>query len=256
MLASRKLSYSLLLFSALYLLFPGNGTAKEFTVASHADLPDLTPGDGMCVAYLIVAPPFVIPVCTLRAAIEEANSLPGDDEIVLGSGTYVLDQQGVREDAAHTGDLDITESVIISGKGREDTVIDAGQLDRIFDIHGAETRVTIHGLTMQNGQIVSDSEGIDQGGGAIRNYGLLTLSAVVFTENHVQDGGSGNTGGGALYNQGECSLVESSVFFNEARAGGAVWNGMGQQCAWIRRRCVIISAGWAEEYLIWAISLL
>ena len=48
----------------------GAASAATFTVNSTADANDLTPGDGLCVAYLIIIPPFVLPFCTLRAAIE------------------------------------------------------------------------------------------------------------------------------------------------------------------------------------------
>ncbi len=226
-MTGRKLLYSGVLFFALCLLSPGPGRAKTITVNSFYDVPDLTPGDGLCVAYLIIIPPFVFPVCTLRAAIEEANHLAGDDEIVLRSVTYALDSEGTDNDDAVSGDLDIVDSVTISGEGREETVIDGGELGRIFDIHGADTRVSIHDLTLQNGKVLAASEGIDQGGGAIRNYGIVTLSEVVLTENTVEDGGSGDTGGGALYNQGTCDLTATSVFLNGARSGGAVWNGTG-----------------------------
>jgi CSLREA domain-containing protein len=215
----------ILLFFALCLLVPGSGTAKQFTVNSREDLPDLTPGDDKCVSYLITLPPYVFIFCTLRAAIEEANSLPGDDEILVGSGTYTLEIEGTGENVAATGDLDITDTVTLSGKGREATHIDGGGLDRIFDIHGVDTRVAIHDLSLQNGKIVPDIEGVDQGGGAIRNYGMLTLSGVALSENSVQDGDPDNSGGGALYNLGYCRLTGSSVFFNEARSGGALWNG-------------------------------
>ena len=224
-MVNRKLYYTLVFFFALYLLCPGTGTAQKFTVNSFYDVSDLTPGDGRCVAYLIIMPPLVLAVCTLRAAIEETNSLPGNDEIVLGSVTYFLDVEGGGEESAASGDLDITDSVTIAGRGREETVIDGGGLDRIFDIRGADTMVIIQDITLRNGKVVPDLESIDQGGGAIRNYGMLALDRVTLTGNHVEDGGSGDAGGGALFNQGACSLTGSSVFLNEARAGGAVWNG-------------------------------
>jgi CSLREA domain-containing protein len=223
--ADRILSCSVVLIVSLGLLFPGDGASKTFTVNSQGDLPDLTPGDGKCVSYLIPLPPYVFIFCTLRAAIEEANSLPGNDEIVLGSGVYSIAIEGVDEDNAATGDLDITETVTLSGKGREATRIDGGALDRIFDIHGSDTRVEVRNLSLQNGKIVSVSDDGGQGGGAIRNSGMLTLRGVSLSQNLVQDGGSENAGGGALYNQGDCSLTGSSVFLNEARLGGAIWNG-------------------------------
>ena len=59
-----------------------------FTVINALDLGDANPGDGIC----DIAPPSH--VCTLRAAIQEANALPGADEIVLpplpSPNAYVL----------------------------------------------------------------------------------------------------------------------------------------------------------------------
>ncbi|MBU1232394.1 MAG: hypothetical protein KKD01_02875 [Proteobacteria bacterium] len=223
----RLLAICLLFLCLFCTLAPGNGVAATFTVNSRADVGDLTPGNGLCVAYLIFIPPFyVFPYCTLRAAIEETNSLPGADTIILRSGGYFLEESGFGEDEAATGDLDILESVTISGEGAGATVVDGGGLDRIFDIHGAGSRVVIKNLSIQHGNLAPDPGDPDRGGGAIRNRGLLTLRAVAFTENNVQEG-SDVAGGGALYNRGDCRLITSSLFFNTAMMGGAIWNGPG-----------------------------
>ncbi len=188
---------------------------------------DLTPGNGVCVAYVDFFPPFyVIPKCTLRAAIEESNSLAGSDTILLTFGEYFLEESGSGEDDAATGDLDIAGSVTIFGKGAGATVISGGGLDRIFDIHGADNRVVIQALGLQGGNLVADPGDSERGGGAIRNNGLLILREVIFTDNHVQDG-PGVAGGGALYNRGDCTLIDSSLFSNTATLGGAIWNGPG-----------------------------
>lgn len=217
-------------FSFLCLLLPlvaVNSLAATFTVNSRADVGDLTPGNGLCVAYLIFIPPFyVFPYCTLRAAVEETNSLAGPDTILLRSGSYFLEEIGFGEDNAATGDLDIVESVTISGDEAGETVLDGGGLDRIFDIHGADSRVVIKNLSLQHGSLVPDPGDSDRGGAAIRNSGLLTLRNVAFSENHVQEG-SGVAGGGALYNRGACRLFASSLFRNSAVMGGAIWNGPG-----------------------------
>lgn len=204
-------------------LFAVNGFAATFTVNSRADVGDLTPGNGLCVAYLIFIPPFyVFPYCTLRAAIEETNNLAGPDTIVLRSGQYLLDESGFGEDEAATGDLDIVESLTVSGEGAGVTVVDGGGLDRIFDIHGADSRVVITNISLQHGRVFGLGD-TDWGGGAIRNSGLLTLKDVVFSENNVQGGG----GGGALYNRGDCHLNAASFILNTARKGGAIWNDFG-----------------------------
>src|SRR5258708_5205129 len=48
---------------------------------------------------------------SLRQAIIDANAAPKGDTIVLPAGTYTLTRAGLYEDAALTGDLDITGSV-------------------------------------------------------------------------------------------------------------------------------------------------
>lgn len=221
------LAAALIFLCLFYIFFPVYGVTATFTVNSRADLGDLTPGNGLCVAYIIFIPPFyVLPYCTLRAAIEESNSLAGPDAIILSSGGYVLEESGVGEDEGATGDLDIAGSVTISGKGASATVINGGGLDRIFDIHGADNHVVIQALGLQGGNLVAASGGSERGGGAIRNNGLLTLREVIVTDNHVQPG-PGKAGGGALYNRGDCTLIDSSLFSNTATLGGAIWNGPG-----------------------------
>lgn len=208
-------------------LAPVHGAAADFIVNSRADVNDLTPGDGLCVAYLNFVPPFyVFPYCTLRAAVQESNSLAGPDTISLPAGGYFLEKNGFGEDEAVTGDLDILESLTIFGEGPERTVIDGGGLDRIFDIHGTALRVVIKGLALQHGTLLLDPGDSSRGGGAIRNSGVLTLREVRLTDNQVQDD-AGVSEGGALYNQGECSLISSSLYANTANQGGAIWNGPG-----------------------------
>jgi CSLREA domain-containing protein len=66
------------------------------------DAPDGVPGDGVCET---------LPgngICTLRAAVIEANARPGIDGIVVPTGIYNLTRPG--DDAsALNGDLDITD---------------------------------------------------------------------------------------------------------------------------------------------------
>ena len=57
----------------LNLVRPIARAAAVFTVNSNGDLADNSPGDGVCNNGA--------GACTLRAAIQEANALPGDDAI-------------------------------------------------------------------------------------------------------------------------------------------------------------------------------
>jgi CSLREA domain-containing protein len=79
----------------------GSAAAASFAVNSTADTVDAAPGDGVCGD--------TAGTCTLRAAIMESNALGGGGQtITLPAGTYTLTVPGTGEDAAATGDLDIT----------------------------------------------------------------------------------------------------------------------------------------------------
>src|SRR5574341_1748137 len=78
--------------------------AATFTVNSVADLPDAVPGNAACETANGDG------VCSLRAAVQEANAFPGADTINLATGTYVLTRAG-QDDSASNGDLDITDDL-------------------------------------------------------------------------------------------------------------------------------------------------
>ena len=59
--------------------------------------------------------------CSLRGAIVAANAAAGADAITVPAGTYTLTRAGAGEDAASTGDLDITSQVTITGAGARTT---------------------------------------------------------------------------------------------------------------------------------------
>ena len=198
-------------------------SARSFTVNSAFDVNDLDPGNGLCVAYLVIFPPFVIPFCTLRAAIEESNRLPGEDSIKLPAGRFSLEIEGAGEDNAATGDLDITESVTITGSGPEQTIIDARFLDRIFDIRDAGVTVTLQDVSLINGRIRSRPETVFSGGGAIRNRGNLILRNVVLLQHRVTGGGVYDQGG-ILQNSGQCLITHSTLQQGTAYEGGGLYN--------------------------------
>ncbi len=197
--------------------------AATFTVNSTADRNDLTPGNGMCVAYLVVFPPYVFPFCTLRGAIEEANALPGPDRIIVPAGMYTQDIPGTNEDAGGSGDLDITDSLILSGAGPDETIIDAGGIDRVLDLFGPATEVTISGLTIRNGRLPPGLAANEAGGGGIRNAASLTLNGVRLHGNRV-NGSSRADAGGGLFNTATCVLRNSTIDQNRAARGGGVAN--------------------------------
>lgn len=154
--------------------------------------------------------------CTLRAAIQEANALPGNDTITLPAGTYTLTIAGAGEYDAASGDLNINGNLTIIGAGAATTIIDGNggvTGDRVFEVRLGN--VTITGVTIQNG-----NPGSGAIGGAIYNMSTLTI-----TDSIIAGNSAGN--GGAIYNDdpGTLTLINSTVTGNTATLGhGAIYN--------------------------------
>src|SRR2546428_469029 len=91
---------------ASLLLAAAPAVAATFTVNDTTDTVDAALGDGMCAT--------AGGTCTLRAAIQEANALPGPDTIMVPAGTCLLTIEGRDDDLAATGDLDIPDDVTIT----------------------------------------------------------------------------------------------------------------------------------------------
>jgi CSLREA domain-containing protein len=180
----------------------------SFVVDSIADSVDVNPGDGVCADAL--------GRCTLRAAIMEANALPGPQSIDIPAGTYTLTIEGVDEDEAATGDLDITGPTVIRGAGVSETIVDANGIDRAFDILASQ--VAIIGLTVTGGAGVEE-------GGAIRaagSCGDVELAAMRI------EGSTAHRGGG-IYAicEGTTTISDSTIEGNEAVTGLVVGRGGG-----------------------------
>jgi CSLREA domain-containing protein len=196
---------ALVVLAVLLLLGIGRSSyAAGFVVDSQADAVDANPGDGVCDDGS--------GNCTLRAAVQETNALPGHDSIDLPAGTYSLSIMG-DEDAAASGDLDITDDLTISGAGATTTIIDAGNLsgqpDRVFEVIGPKS-VAISGVTIQNGYAHSN-----YGGGIYGYQGSLALTQVSIRDNRA------GIGGGIYSN--DLELVDSTVSGNEAQQGGGIF---------------------------------
>lgn len=143
--------------------------------------------------------------CSLRGAIIAANADGGASPIIINlqpATTYSLTlANAAQENAAATGDLDITTSLhtvtIVGGgsSGPNATIIDASALnagsarDRVFQITGSGVNVTFQDLIIQNGKAADDgASGASTnpnaqnanraGGGILNNGGSVTLSNV------------------------------------------------------------------------------
>jgi CSLREA domain-containing protein len=159
--------------------------------------------------------------CSLREAVRAANldaavdACPpgnGADVILLSAGVYSLTLAGAGEDAALTGDLDVTESLTIIGAGLGATGIDGSSLDRIFDVRSGAGLLRLSALSVANGDSGASP------GGAIRAIGsTLVLDSVAVAHSTTTD-----VGGGVFVSLGSLSAVHSRIHHNSAWSGGGL----------------------------------
>jgi CSLREA domain-containing protein len=157
---------------------------------------------------------------SLREAINKANLTAAADMIVLPAGEYMIEIDGLGENANVSGDFDITKPVTIVGKGAGLTKIDAENRDRVFHVIGAADtpiNVNFRGLTIARGNQVYD------GGGILLDYANVSLRGCVVTRNTA--GGYG--GGVAGFNGSSLTMIGTTVDHNWANAGdgGGIWLG-------------------------------
>jgi uncharacterized repeat protein (TIGR01451 family) len=144
----------------------------------------------------------------------------GADTISVPAGTYALSIPGTAENAAATGDLDITDSLTLTGAGAATTVIDAGGIDRVFDIIGVNP-VTISAVTIRNGNAGTDFEG---GGGVLLTSRGVTTAYTVTLSDCVISGNTAVNGGGITNDDtvnNSLVLVRTTVSDNTASTDGA-----------------------------------
>jgi hypothetical protein len=158
-----------------------------FTVNHFGDTnsADINPGDGICAD--------ILGDCGLRTAVMEANADAGYDQIIIPPATVNLTTEGIDEDAAATGDLDIFTNMTIAGAGALQTTINGNGIDRVFDVFG--------------GALVDFLDlGITGGDATLSSSGLLHLL------------------GGGIYVDcaGDLLLRKVNVFNNKAAYAGGV----------------------------------
>lgn len=229
------------------------GFALTFDVDTTADGADADPGDGICAT--LVGP------CTLRAAIEEANALGGAHTINLPQGYYHAGNHWINADITILGPSGISahdRPAVIGGGptfaihhgarlsmadasisfGDSTSGLTAGCVE-----NAGEFELTNGGLYACTGRFggaiynqgtltmtgceVEDSDALDIGasgnGGGLYNYssGTATLTEVVFRRNTAA------YDGGAIFNLGSLSLIDSWLDDNDAGSeGGGLWSGV------------------------------
>jgi len=192
------------LIAGLFLSFyyaRSSSAATTFTVNSLLDTGDASP-DGACDDGT--------GKCTLRAAIQEANSVPGADAINFSvTGTIQL------------GSVlpDLSTDITINGPGANVLTVrrNTGGDYRIFTINNGVT-AAFSGLTIANGNLPAG----DRGGGIFNRGGTVTITNGTITGNSA-DGG----GGISNQNAGTLTITNSTLSGNSSGidgGGGGIFN--------------------------------
>ena len=190
------------------LLIPGGTVAAapppRFSVNSTGDAHGAPPlDDGVCAtAYSSGTPNGV---CTLRAAIEEANHVSG--------GGAVVDFGGVTPPATYLlefGQLTISAPMTIVGAGSSNTIIDGnGEASHQRVIQSSSAPVLIEGVTIQGGKNMD----LNAWGGGIVGWYDLTLRDVTVRGNSV---GPSNAYGGGVFANAGLTVINSRITGNRA----------------------------------------
>lgn len=153
--------------------------------------------------------------CSLREAIQAANTNTAVDACAAGSGTDVI-SFSLTTPAVITlslGKLDISaEPLSIVGLGANLLAIDGNNSQQVFNIT-SDIPVSISDLTVRNGNTVYD-------GGGLFSIGDVTLSDAVFSDNTSGDDG------GAINVLGTLVMTNVDVLNNNAAGFGGGINTM------------------------------
>jgi CSLREA domain-containing protein len=165
-----------------------NPSYPTFTVNTTSDTVDVNHGNGICADAGAN--------CSLRAAIQEANALAGLQAVQLAGGTTALSIAGTSEDAAATGDLDITDDITLFGVGGAPFIIvDANSIDRVFHVRSGAF-ADFSGFTITDGDTASGQDGggiLVDGSGSTAQLSSMRVNGNVATSGNA--GGIGNSGG-------------------------------------------------------------
>ncbi|MEI7988489.1 MAG: choice-of-anchor Q domain-containing protein [Chloroflexota bacterium] len=171
-----------------------------FSVNSTVDKPDANPGDGKCETSTPGE-------CTLRAAVQEANTGSGYDTIILPAGVYTL---------TLNEKLEILQGISISGAGKGKTIIDGNNLNVVLSfgvlptgtletkpetnaISNPYRYASINGVTIRNGK------------GGINAYGFNNL---VLTNSEVT-----NNAGPGIWAYANPLTINNSIISNNTYPG-------------------------------------
>src|SRR6185369_751669 len=172
--------------------------------------------------------------CTLREAINAANSLAGDDVIGFASGVTGVISLATALPA-------ISTNVQIAGPGADQLTVQrsgATGTPNFSVLRITAGAVAVSGLTISGGATTTDGGGISnsgtltlnsctvtgnkstQRGAGIYNAGQLTINDGTISGNSV----SGSQGGGGIFNSGTVTVSKSVISDNTSQGGGGIYN--------------------------------
>ena len=204
----------------------------SFTVADLGDAVDATPGDQICAT--------AGGVCTLRAAIQEANAITACSPLTINfnvTGTITLGS--ALPAIAHP-------NLTITGPGASSLTVSGNNLYRVLSIASGSYNVSISGLTLTNGYFKandttavsgSNSAPVGSGGGLYSlSTGTVNVTDCVITNNTAQGGNAtggtnefGGEGQGAgIYLLGGTAKLTRCTISNNSALGGLGMGGTTQ----------------------------
>jgi CSLREA domain-containing protein len=192
------------------------------TVTTLAD--ELTPNDGSV---------------SLREAVNAINNptmitdadITGQNPGSFGNNDTIVFQAGLT-DSMHPiklslGQISISRGLTIQGLGEANTIIDAQQQSRIFDITPTVLDVTLDGLTLEHGRTAGNNQSgaHTNDGGAIYcdNFGgTLTISNCTLSGNSTA---GLNADGGAIFTDASAVRVINSILTGNSTTGANAHGG-------------------------------
>ena len=154
--------------------------------------------------------------CTLREAINAANTVSGADNITFYDN-YTITLDGSQLPV-------VTSQITIYGNGANNTIIEAASTPdtatwRVFEVVSGGN-LTLDGVTVRNGRCNGSCATLDStGGGISNNFGTLSVTNSSISAN------SATHGGGIANTNGTLTVKNSSFSGNSAGGfGGGVFN--------------------------------
>lgn len=231
---TRVLAVTVLLLGSLAVAPLAPASAAGFMVNSNGEQPDANLADGVCAT--------AGNVCTLRAAVQQANASAGSDVITVPAMTISFQAA-----------LPITSNLAIQGAGARQTVLASNGVPHgILTINGGV--VTISGLTIAGATGVGGALAIYQTGGSVTldrirvtginatgaggtyapvyvNGGTMTMRDSEVSGNSTTSTSLAGWGGALAVHDGTVTVVNSTLAGNTVAGasgalGGGVWAGM------------------------------